>query len=93
MISRTLALATIATILSFQYASAQEQVVDPQAACDAMGDAFDNYSAKLADPDQQMAADLAHEGQKDCESGKTDEGMDKISQAMGAMHDGKASKK
>ena len=93
MLLKTLIVAAAATMFSISMAAAQEQIVASEDACTAMGDAFDNYSAKLADPDQQMAADLAHEGLKDCESGKTDEGMQKISQAMGAMHDGKASKK
>ena len=90
MFLKIIATTAAVSLLSLSYAAAQD--IDPQAACDAMGDAFDNYSAKLADPDLEMATALAHEGLKDCESGKTDEGMQKISQAMGAMHDGKQSK-
>jgi hypothetical protein len=91
MTTRTVLIGAVLTAFSFGLASAQE--IDPQMDCDALADAFNNYSVKLSDPDTEAATALSKEGVTDCKNGATDTGMQKISHAMGMMHDGKASKR
>ena len=66
---------------------------DPQRDCEGLYDAFTNYSSTLNDPDKDAATAMAKEGLEDCKNDKHADGMQKISSAIGGMHDGKASYK
>jgi len=88
-----LAVATLLiAALAASIAPAAAQTTDPIGDCEALADAFDNYSSTLTDPDKDAATALSQEGVTDCKNGQHGEGMQKISHAMGMMHDGKASK-
>jgi hypothetical protein len=89
MLPQIISIGALLTVLSYGLASAEE--IDPQMQCDALSDAFDNYSAKLNDPDLDAATALSKEGVDDCKNKNTDEGINKINNAMGMMHDGTAS--
>ncbi len=91
ILTRTAIVVVVLAALSYGLAAAQQ--MDPQMDCDALADAFDNYSSKLTDPDKDAATALSKEGVTDCKNGQHEQGMQKISHAMGMMHDGKASKK
>jgi hypothetical protein len=62
--------------------------MEPGKQCDALGDAFTNYSSRKTDPDMATATALADEGRGNCKDGKYDEGINKINNAMGMVHDG-----
>jgi hypothetical protein len=91
MLPRTIVIGALLTVLSFGIASAEE--MDAQMQCDALSDAFHNYSAKQTDPDVNAATALSKEGVEDCRNKKTEEGIDKITNAMALVHDGKASER
>jgi len=82
----------VVVLAALSYGPAAAQTTDPIGDCEALADAFDNYSSTLTDPDKDAATTLSQEGVTDCKNGQHGEGMQKISHAMGMMHDGKASK-
>jgi hypothetical protein len=85
MIKRVL-LGVSALLLGSGVAFAEEIEFGKQ--CDALGDAFVNYSAKKNDPDMEKATALWQEGTGDCKDQRYDEGINKINNAMGMMNDG-----
>jgi hypothetical protein len=89
MLPQIISIGALLTVLSFGLASAEE--MDAQMQCDALSDAFNNYSAKQTDPDMDAATALSKEGVDDCRNKKTDEGINKITNSMAMVHDGKAS--
>lgn len=62
--------------------------IEPGKQCDAVGDAFSNYSSKKSDPDMDKATALYQEGSGDCKEGRYEDGINKINNAMGMVHDG-----
>lgn len=83
---RKLVIGLSALFLTSGIAFAEE--MEPGKQCDALGDAFTNYSSKKTDPDMATATALADEGRGNCKDGKYDEGISKINNAMGMVHDG-----
>jgi hypothetical protein len=76
----------LALVLGSGVAIAEEMELGKQ--CDALGDAFANYSAKKNDPDMEKATALYQEGASDCKDGRYEDGMNKVSNAMGMVNDG-----
>ena len=86
MMIRKFVLGVLALLLGSGLAFAEEMELGKQ--CDALGDAFANYSAKKSDPDMEKATALYQEGASDCKDGRYEDGMNKVSNAMGMVNDG-----
>jgi hypothetical protein len=84
-LSSTLLIVSLA-LFGSNLASAEEMEAGKQ--CDALSDAFTNYSSRKSDPDADKATALALEGGSDCKDGRFDDGINKINNAMGMVHDG-----
>ena len=78
--------AVLALLLGYGVASSKEMELGMQ--CDALGDAFADYSAKKSDPDMEKATALYQEGASECKDGRCEDGLNKVSNAMGMLNDG-----
>jgi hypothetical protein len=87
MLTRTLLMGSIVLGLGYGIALAQENQIDP-ADCEAAKEAFDNYSAKLSDPDLDEAKAEAAQAEEDCKKGLTNQGGLQLLHAMHMMRDG-----